>query len=185
MSWGIGVWDLKTYICSARQNWIPLSFVFRCSHKFCMWERGERCLLSEPRQAACCARRGRLGLLLNSTTVVLRLLRGKKAFLWEPIGVRLGEWPRAICSAQWRWRCKPKPCLVFKAAGFNALIHEGTGYTDRVAHDYKSSASKLLGGNNTDQRGAYVYIQRASAQDVCVCILSLKYGYKRKCNLHA
>ncbi len=23
MSWGTGVWDLKTYICSARQNWIP------------------------------------------------------------------------------------------------------------------------------------------------------------------
>lgn len=63
------------------------------------------------------------------------------------------------------------PCLVFKAVGFNALIHEGTGCTDRVAYDYKSTASKLLGGNNTDRRGAYVYIQRTSALCVCVCVL--------------
>lgn len=38
-SLGTGVRDLKTYICSARQNWIPLlSSAFRCGHKFCTWE---------------------------------------------------------------------------------------------------------------------------------------------------
>lgn len=42
--------------------------------------------------------------------------------------------------------------LVFKAAGSNALIHEGTGYTDREAHDYKSTDCKLLAGNNTGER---------------------------------
>lgn len=60
-----------------------------------------------------------------------------------------------------------EPGLVFKAAGSNALIHEGTGCTDSGAHDHKSTAGKLLGGNNTDRRGAYVYIQRASAREVC------------------
>lgn len=140
------------------------------SNTFCTWDWGERCLLSEPQKTACCcAKRGWLVLLLNSTTVVLRLLGKKKAFLWEAIGGR-GGWPCAICSAQPRWRCKAKPCLVFKAAGFNALIHEGTGYTDRVAHDYKSTASKLLGGNNTDRRGAYVYIQRTSRKDMCAFV---------------
>lgn len=43
---------------------------------FACGERGERCLASQPRQAACCAKRGRPGLLLKSTTVVLRLLGG-------------------------------------------------------------------------------------------------------------
>lgn len=76
-----------------------------------------------------------------------------------------GECPRAICSAQRRWRGEPKPCLVFKAAGCNALIHEGTSYTDTVAHDYKSTARKLLGGNNPDRRGACVHRG-------CMCLCS-------------
>lgn len=78
---------------------------------------------------------------------------------------------------------QPKPCLVFKAAGFNALIREGTGYTGRVAHEYKSTASKLLGGNNTDRRDAYVSIQKNLSSRGCV-FLTLNAGAK-KCNRHA
>lgn len=48
----------------------------------------------------------------------------------------------------------PEPCLVFKAAGFNALIHEGSDGEHR--REYKSTANKLLRGKNSDQRGAYV-----------------------------
>lgn len=68
-----------------------------------------------------------------------------------------------------------------KQQAFNALIHEGTGCTDRVAHDYKSTASKLLGGNNTDRRGAYVYIQRTSAQGVCVVASNMRVNTYTTC----
>lgn len=61
------------------------------------------------------------------------------------------------------------------------MIHEGTGCTDRVAHDYKSTASKLLGGNNTDRRGAYVYIQRTSAQGVCVVASNMRVNTYTTC----
>lgn len=63
-----------------------------------MWERRERCLPREPQQAACRAKRGTAGAPIKrhhggslGPNKEEEEERGVEAFLWEAIGVRVGE----------------------------------------------------------------------------------------------